>query len=70
MTAGMKTTEFWLSLAVALTGLLVALGVIGPDEAEIANEWVAGVVQAAGVLVMAISSGMYASSRGTAKSAG
>ena len=54
MTEGMKTSEFYITVAIAITGLLVALGVIGED--------------AAGVLVMALAAGGYSIGRGIAKS--
>ena len=54
MTEGMKTSEFYITVAIAITGLLVALGVIGEDAADAANAYVGEVVEAAGVLVMAL----------------
>lgn len=68
MTDGMKTSEFYISVAVAFFGVLVALGVIGPDQADIAADWVGGVVQAVGGLVAAIAVGGYSISRGISKS--
>lgn len=68
MTEGMKTSEFYITVAIAVTGFLVALGVIGPDAAEAANAYVADIVEAAGVLVMALAAGGYSIGRGIAKS--
>lgn len=34
MKSGIKTTEFWLSLAATLLGLLVSLGLIGPEDMD------------------------------------
>lgn len=60
MKPGFKTTEFWVTLATNLIGLLVLFGVVGPEQQE-------ELVQAAGGLVSAISSAAYAISRGNAK---
>ncbi len=60
MKAGYKTTEFWTMLATSVVGLLVAFGVIGPEEQE-------AIVNAIGGAIVAISQAAYAVSRGLAK---
>ena len=63
--AGYKTTEFWVSLATGLCGLLVTVGVF--DAAQ-ASEVAAAIGKVAGAVVMAVSSGAYAISRSKSKS--
>jgi hypothetical protein len=35
MKPGVKTSEFWVALAVSVVGVLLALGVLTPDQAEV-----------------------------------
>lgn len=64
MKAGYKTTEFWLTLAVQVMAVLVTLGVITPEQQSIFADSLEKIL---GALVMAISAGSYAISRGFAK---
>ncbi len=62
--AGMKTTEFWVSLAGGLFGVMVTLGVFTADQAaELTNS----VGDMAGGVITAVSAAGYAISRGLAK---
>ena len=63
--SGYKTTEFWVSLATSAFGVLVALGFVSQVEA---TELINSVEVIAGSLITAISTGIYAISRGKAKS--
>ena len=63
--SGYKTTEFWLSIATAICGLLVTLGVF--DAAQ-ASDVSTAIGQVAGAVIMAVSSGAYAISRSKSKS--
>ena len=65
MKAGWKTSEFWVSLATAAGGLLVAFGFIGPESEEVIIQ---AVGQMAGAIIAGLSALGYAHSRGTAKS--
>ena len=61
---GQTTTEFQISLGTAIFGVLVALGVITPEEASAYN----GIVgQVAGAVITAASALGYSVSRGMAK---
>ena len=62
--AGVKTSEFWASLAASVFGVLTILGVVGQAEA---TEAVKSIEIIAGSLITAVSTGMYALSRGKAK---
>jgi hypothetical protein len=66
MKAGWKTTEFWLTIAAMLLGILAALGYITPEQQTALN---AALVQILGGLMVALSAFGYQLSRGTAKSA-
>lgn len=35
MKTGVKTSEFWVALGVSVIGVLLALGVLTPDQAEV-----------------------------------
>jgi hypothetical protein len=61
---GWKTTEFWTSMATAITGLMTMVGVFTPSQA---NDVVTGVTQAAGGLVAVVPVVFYALSRGKVK---
>lgn len=63
---GYKTTEFWVSIATAITGILITLGVIGQEEANIL---VKGIEQIVGGILTVVPVAAYAISRGRAKSA-
>ena len=63
--SGYKTTEFWVSLATGICGLLVTLGVF--DAAQ-ATDVTAAVGKLAGAVIMAVTSGAYAISRSKSKS--
>ena len=62
--AGWKTTEFWTSMATAITGLMTMVGVFTPTDAD---SIVTGVTQAAGGLVAIVPVIFYAISRGKVK---
>ena len=61
---GWKTTEFWTSMATAVTGLMTMVGVFTPAQA---SDIVTGVTQAAGGLVAVVPVIFYAISRGKIK---
>jgi len=61
---GYKTTEFWVSLATAVFGVLVTLGIFTTDQA---SDLVKSVQQFSGGIITAISAAAYAISRGRAK---
>ncbi len=56
---GYKTTEFWLSAAAAITGLLLASGVVPVDGSS---------AQIVGLIATALTAMGYSVSRGRAKS--
>lgn len=62
--SGMKTTEFWVSLAGGIFGVLVTLGVFTPDQAA---DLTKSIGEIAGGIITAISAASYAISRGIAK---
>ena len=66
MKAGWKTTEFWITVAVQIIGLLSLAGIFTSEQAE---QWVK-MAETAGALVgMAIANAGYALSRSQAKGA-
>ncbi len=62
--AGWKTTEFWVSLATGVCGLLVTLGVFDAGQA---HDIAASVGKLSGGIIMAVSSAAYAISRARTK---
>ena len=63
--SGYKTTEFWISLATAICGLLVTLGVFDAGQA---SDISTAIGKIAGAVILAVSSGAYAISRSKSKS--
>jgi len=61
---GYKTTEFWVSLATAVFGVLVTLGIFTSDQA---TDLVKAVQQISGGVITAVTAASYAISRGQAK---
>lgn len=66
MKSGIKTTEFWASLAASVLGILTTLGVFTPAQA---GELAQGAASIAGAVITAGPIVGYALSRGKAKSA-
>jgi len=64
MKPGWKTTEFWKSIATNIIGLLAVLGVFTPEQS---SDLIQAVGELAGAIILAISTGSYAISRGMAK---
>lgn len=64
MKPGYKTTEFWMTLVVQVLAILVTLGVVTPDQQAVFTESADKLMTA---IVMAVSAGSYAISRGLAK---
>jgi hypothetical protein len=64
MKPGYRTTEFWISLASQVLGILVILGVITPEQQGAVAE---GLNQIIGAALMVASSFGYSLSRGIAK---
>lgn len=64
MKPGYLTTEFWTSIATAVTGLATTLGYLTPDQA---TPLVQAVTQIAGGVLMVASIFGYAISRGLTK---
>ena len=62
--SGFKTTEFWVSLATGIFGVLVTLGIFTPEQA---GDITTSVGQVAGGIITAITAAAYAISRGRAK---
>jgi len=62
---GWKTTEFWVSLATGICGLLVTVGVFDAGQA---SDISVAIGKIAGAVILAISSGAYAISRSKSKS--
>ena len=62
--SGVKTTEFWVSLAGGIFGVMVTLGVFTADQAADLTRTVGEI---AGGIITAISAAGYAVSRGIAK---
>ena len=67
MKPGIKTTEFWVSTIIAVFGVLVATGVITPEQNSALSE---SVTQIAGAIMSAAGAFGYAVSRGNAKKGG
>jgi len=62
--SGVKTTEFWVSLATSIFGVLVTLGYFSADQA---TDLVNTVQQFAGAVITAVTAASYGISRGLAK---
>ena len=66
MKAGWKTTEFWITVAVQIIGLLALAGIFTSEQAD---QWIK-MAETAGALVgMAIANAGYSISRSNAKNA-
>ncbi len=63
--SGIKTSEFWVSIATAICGLLVTLGVFSADQS---SDLIQAVGTFSGAVILAISTGAYAISRSKSKS--
>lgn len=64
MKPGWKTTEFWITIATSILGLLAFTGVLTPDRS---SELTKQLLPLIGVLVPAVVGAGYSVSRGTAK---
>ena len=64
MKAGVKTSEFWVSVVVSVLGVLVALGIITPDQQ---NTLTQSIHQIVGAVMTVVPIAGYALSRGRAK---
>ncbi len=64
MKTGWKTTEFWSAVVSQIVGLLIVLGILTPDIADVFKDATAQIV---GGIIMAVSGVGYAISRGLAK---
>ena len=64
MKEGWKTTEFWVSLATGVFGILVTLGIFSADQAA---DLTSSVGEFAGAIITAVSAAGYAISRGLSK---
>lgn len=62
--SGMKTTEFWVSLATGIFGVLVTTGVFSPEQAA---EMTQSVADLSGAIITAVAAASYGISRGLAK---
>lgn len=73
MKNGAKTTEFWLTLVASLVAVVVATGVLTPEEGEAISSATAEVIKAvtvlAGVLAPIVSAGIYTNGRSKVKAA-
>lgn len=70
---GWKTSEFWLAVVPATTGLLLALGIVSPEQLTAVNDSnvviVKAVVQVIGAIVSALSTFGYVKGRSEVKAA-
>lgn len=68
---GWQTTEFWLTLATQVVGILLLVGVISPEQSQVLNEAMpqiaGGVGELIGGIMMAAGAFGYSRSRGEAK---
>lgn len=73
MKSGYKTTEFWLTLVGSSVAVIVALGVLTPEEGEAVSSATGEVIKALsgliGVLAPVIGPAIYANSRAKVKAA-
>lgn len=66
---GWQTTEFWLTFGISIIAVLVALGVVRPDERETTEGWWTNTVSTVALLVTQASiAWRYIESRQAAKS--
>jgi uncharacterized NAD-dependent epimerase/dehydratase family protein len=63
---GVKSTEFYVTVGVQIVGVILALGVVTPEQADTLTK---AITQGAGVIAMLISAFSYAKSRAAVKSA-
>jgi hypothetical protein len=71
MKPGLKSTEFWVNVGVQVVGLLLALGVVTPDQSEVvkqalsdSGQLVSNVVsQVGGIIAMLASAFNYTGKR-------
>ena len=61
---GWKTTEFWVSLATGVFGILVTLGIFSADQA---SDIIDSIGTIAGSVIAGVAAAGYAISRGLAK---
>ncbi len=63
---GVKTTEFWVTVLVQVIGVILALGVVTPDQADTLTK---AVTQGSGIIAMLISAFAYTKGRAAVKAA-
>lgn len=59
-----KSTEFWFNMAGNVLGILVLLGIFSPEQA---SDMSLAISEIAGGIIVAVTNGTYAVSRGLAK---
>lgn len=64
MKPGYKTTEFWVTIAVQIVGILTTTGMFTPEQAGAITD---AVIQIGGLVAMIASAFGYSLSRGSAK---
>ena len=64
MKPGWKTSEFWVTIAVQLAGVLATMGIFTPDQSDAMTE---AITQIGGIVAMLASAFGYSISRGVAK---
>ena len=67
MKPGIKTTEFWIATGVAVLGVLVATGIITPDQTDALPD---AITRLGGMVASVAASFGYSLSRGNAKKGG
>ncbi len=66
--SGVKTSEFWVALGVSVVGVLLALGVLTPDQAEVVEGELTQIVNAVfNALLIAGPAAVYIWSRAKVK---
>ena len=63
MKSGWKTTEFWVTMAVNVTTLLVMSGAVTPEQMESAAPWAVAVGKAATAIVAVLTNQKYIGAR-------
>ena len=63
---GWQTSEFWVTVAVQVVGLMAAAGIFSTEQA---NQWQRACEMAGGLIAMIVSNIAYAQSRAKVKSA-
>ncbi len=64
MKAGIKTTEFWISMGAAIVGVVAASGFFTPDQASTITN---AITQLGGIITTVAAAFGYSISRGMAK---